>query len=143
MSPCGYSLPGPAVPNPAELLNEPGTRKVFAALAQSFDLVLVDSPPLLPVTDAVVLSKQVDATLLVVAPGQTRRVTLRRSSEKLAQVNAPVVGLVLNGVNKQGGYGYGYGYYSPARELPAGHGAGANGKAAAASAASKGGQASS
>ena len=72
--------------------------------------MLVDSPPLLPVTDAVVLSKQVDATLLVVAPGQTRRVTLRRSSEKLAQVNAPVVGLVLNGVNKQSGYGYGYGY---------------------------------
>ncbi len=130
--------------NPAELLSEPGTRKVFAALAQSFDLVLVDSPPLLPVTDAVVLSKQVDATLLVVAPGQTRRVTLRRSSEKLAQVNAPVVGLVLNGVNKQSGYGYGYGYgyYSRARELPAGA-AGANGNAAAASAANKGDQASS
>ena len=135
---------GPAVSNPAELLSEPGTRKVFAALAESFDLVLVDSPPLLPVTDAVVLSKQVDATLLVVAPGQTRRVTLRRSSEKLAQVNAPVVGLVLNGVNKQSSYGYGYGYgYSRAREAPAGNGAGANGKAATASAVGKGHQASS
>jgi polysaccharide biosynthesis transport protein len=136
---------GPVPSNPAELLSEPGTRKVFDALKQSFDLVLVDSPPLLPVTDAVVLSKQVDGTLLVVAPGQTRRVTLRRSSEKLAQVNAPVVGLVLNGVNKQSGYGYGYGYhyYSRAREAPPGNGAGANGKTAVASAASKGDQGSS
>jgi len=130
---------GPIPPNPAELLSEPKTRKIFASLAESFDLVLVDSPPLLPVTDAVVLSKQVDGTLLVVAPGQTKRVTLRRSAEKLAQVNAPVVGMILNGVAERSGYGYGYGYYASAREAPAGNGVpDTNGKAAAlASAASK------
>ena len=130
---------GPIPPNPAELLSEPKTREIFASLAESFDLVLVDSPPLLPVTDAVVLSKQVDGTLLVVAPGQTKRVTLRRSAEKLAQVNAPVVGMILNGVAEQSGYRYGYGYYARPREAPAGNGVpDTNGKAAAlASAASK------
>jgi polysaccharide biosynthesis transport protein len=130
---------GPIPPNPAELLSEPKTREIFASLAESFDLVLVDSPPLLPVTDAVVLSKQVDGTLLVVAPGQTKRVTLRRSAEKLAQVNAPVVGMILNGVAEQSGYRYGYGYYARAREATGGNGVpDTNGKAAAlASAASK------
>ncbi len=96
--------------NPAELLSSPATREVFAALRAEFDLVIIDSPPVLPVTDAAVLSKDCDGTLLVVAAGQTKRVDLRRAAEKLAQVNAPVVGTVLNEVTRQTGYGYGSGY---------------------------------
>ena len=84
---------------------------MFAALREHFDLVLIDSPPVLPVTDAVMLSKDADATLLVVAAGQTSRGDLQRAAEKLAQVNARVVGMVLNETSRQGGgYGYGYGY---------------------------------
>jgi succinoglycan biosynthesis transport protein ExoP len=100
---------GPLPPNPAELLNGPAARQMFAALRQRFGLVLIDSPPILPVTDAVVLSKEADATLLVVAAGQTRRGDLQRCAERLAQVSATVVGTVLNEVTRQNGYGQGYG----------------------------------
>ena len=95
--------------NPAELLSGPAARQLFAALRQQFSLVLIDSPPVLPVTDAVILSKEADATLLVVAAGQTRSGDLQRAAEKLAQVNATVVGTVLNEVTRQNGYGHGYG----------------------------------
>ena len=78
----------------------------------AFDLVLIDSPPVLPVADALILSSYVDAVLLVVASGQTRRGELRRTMEKLAQAGAPVVGAVLNKASAQQGYGY-YGGYQP------------------------------
>jgi tyrosine-protein kinase len=76
--------------------------------------VLIDSPPLLPVTDAAVLSQSADATLMVVAAGQTRRGDLRRATEKLDQVSATILGSVLNKVTKQNGRNYGYAYaYKP------------------------------
>jgi receptor protein-tyrosine kinase len=101
---------GPVPPNPAELLSGPRAGKVFAALRENFDLVLVDSPPVLPVTDAMVLSKYADGTLLVVAAGQTKRAELQRASERFTQAQSRVVGIVLNEVTKQSGYGSGYGY---------------------------------
>jgi len=64
-------------------------------------------PPVLPVTDALVLSAYADSTLLVVAAGQTRRNQLQRTAERFAQGKAPVVGIVLNEVTKENGYGYG------------------------------------
>ncbi|HEY2277126.1 MAG TPA: polysaccharide biosynthesis tyrosine autokinase [Streptosporangiaceae bacterium] len=102
-------------PNPTELLSGERMRDVFAALEQQFDLVLIDSPPVLPVSDAVILTAYADAVLLVVAAGQTRRNELKRTVEKLTQTNAPVLGMVLNKVARQSGYGYGgyghsYGY---------------------------------
>ena len=114
---------GPVPPNPAELLDGPKAREIFAALRENFDLILVDSPPVLPVTDAMVLSKYADGTLLVVAAGQTKRTELQRAAERFAQANAPVVGIVLNEVTKQSaygsgyGYGYGYGSYAPDASL--------------------------
>jgi receptor protein-tyrosine kinase len=102
---------GELPPNPAELLNGRRIQEVFSALRELFDLVLIDSPPILPVTDAVVLARDADATLLVVAAGQTGRSDLQRAAEKLAQVNARVVGLVLNETTRQGsGYGSAYAY---------------------------------
>ncbi|MGD0084261.1 MAG: polysaccharide biosynthesis tyrosine autokinase [Acidimicrobiales bacterium] len=82
---------------------------VLERLGRMFDLVLVDSPPLLPVTDAVILAQAVDATLLVVAAGQTRGKELRRATEALSLVQATTIGVVLNEVTKSTGYGYGYG----------------------------------
>jgi Mrp family chromosome partitioning ATPase len=66
----------------------------------------------LPVTDAVILSQYADATLILAAAGQTRRADLRRAAEKLDQVSAKILGIVLNKVTRQTGryYGYGYGY---------------------------------
>ncbi len=101
---------GAVPPNPAELLDGPRAREIFTALRENFDLVLVDSPPVLPVTDALVLSKYADGTLLVVAAGQTRRGELQRAAERFAQAKSPVLGIVLNEVTKQSGYGSGYGY---------------------------------
>ncbi|HEX2064358.1 MAG TPA: hypothetical protein VHE80_08050, partial [Acidimicrobiales bacterium] len=70
------------------------------------DVVLVDCPPVLPVTDAAVLSSRVDATLLVATAGRTTRRELGRAYELLAQVDAPIIGTVLNGVTGEGAYGY-------------------------------------
>jgi len=114
---------GQMPPNPAELLNGRRIQKVFSTLRGLFDLVLIDSPPVLPVTDAVVLAKDADATLLVVAAGKTSRGDLQRAAEKLAQVNARVVGLVLNETSRQpSAYSSGYSYsgtYLSDRSLPA------------------------
>lgn len=111
------------VSNPTELLSSRRARDLFGELAERFDLVLIDSPPVLPVADAMILTSYADGVLLVVASGQTRRTELQRTTEKLAQANAPIVGMVLNKVNtysrygrygRYGGYGrYGaYGHYS-------------------------------
>jgi capsular exopolysaccharide synthesis family protein len=106
-----WMLPsGQPPPNPAELLSGMRAQQIFSTLRELFDLVLIDSPPVLPVTDAVVLSKIVDATVLVVAAGQTSRGDLQRAAEKLGQVNAHITGIVLNETTRQGGYGYGYQY---------------------------------
>ena len=93
-------------------------RTVVSELTQRFDIVLLDSPPVLPVADAMILSGYADAVVLVVAAGQTRRAELRRTTEKLAQANAPVVGVALNKAASQDGYGY-YGGYRSYTALPA------------------------
>jgi receptor protein-tyrosine kinase len=98
--------------NPTELLAGPRMRAVIAELTKRFDLVLIDSPPVLPVADAIILSGYVDGVLVVTAGGQTRRAELRRTSQKLAQGGAPVVGAVLNKSSSQGEYGY-YDNYQP------------------------------
>jgi capsular exopolysaccharide synthesis family protein len=100
-------------PNPAELLSGNRMREVFDTLKENFDVIIIDSPPALPVTDAVILTAYADAVLLVVAAGQTRRNELKRTAEKLAQANAPVLGIVLNKVTRENGYGAygGYGSY--------------------------------
>jgi capsular exopolysaccharide synthesis family protein len=105
------------IANPTELLGGNRMRSVVAELAQRFDIVLLDSPPVLPVADAMILSGYADAVVLVVAAGQTRRAELRRTAEKLAQANAPVVGVALNKAAAQDGYGY-YGGYRPYSALP-------------------------
>ena len=101
---------GPVPPNPSELLASQRTADVLGSLQADFDVVLLDCPPVLPVTDAAVLSAMVDASLLVTTAGATRKRELARAVELLRQVDAPLVGVVLNGADEQGAYGYGYGY---------------------------------
>jgi capsular exopolysaccharide synthesis family protein len=101
---------GPIPPNPAELLNSARAREIFARLRDQYDLVLIDSPPVLPVTDAAILSQHADATLMLAAAGQTRRSDLHRAVEKLDQVGAKILGTVLNKVTRQTGRYYGYTY---------------------------------
>lgn len=106
---------GPLPSNPSELLSSKRTVEVLTLLQAEADLVLIDCPPVLPVTDALVLSGRVDASLLVCVAGATARKEAARSVELLRQVDAPLVGVVLNGVTEEGSYGYGYQYYREER----------------------------
>ena len=106
-------------PNPSELLSSRRTVQVLNLLRSQVDIVLVDSPPVLPVTDAAVLAPRVDGTIVVAMAGQTSTKSLSRAMEILANVDTTVIGTVLNGVTAESGYGYGYGYgYGPAIEPP-------------------------
>jgi polysaccharide biosynthesis transport protein len=102
---------GPLPPNPSELLSSARAGEVLASMRAEFDMVLLDSPPVLPVTDAAVLSTRADAILLVATAGTTTRREFSRAVELLRQIEAPLVGSVLNGVTGERGYGYSYGYY--------------------------------
>lgn len=97
--------------NPSELLSSPKAAAVIRALAEEFDVVLVDSTPVLPVTDALVTSHFVDATIVMADCRSTHRKALRRTLQLLSQVNAPVLGVVLNGLPEASSpYGAAYGY---------------------------------
>jgi capsular exopolysaccharide synthesis family protein len=114
--------------DPTGVLSSDRLAGVLDDLRQQFDVVLVDSPPVLPVTDAAILAQAVDATLLVVAAEQTRRKDLRRAIEALSLVQATVVGVVLNEVTMSTGYGYGkrsgYSSYAPTAAATNGNGSG-------------------
>jgi succinoglycan biosynthesis transport protein ExoP len=95
-----FVLPaGTPPPNPAELLASAQMVEVLAELREQFDHIVIDTPPTLSVTDAVVLSTRADAVVLVIRCGQTTKPALRRSREILMQVNARVAGVLLNAVN--------------------------------------------
>ncbi|MEV1203829.1 polysaccharide biosynthesis tyrosine autokinase [Microbispora rosea] len=99
-------------PNPSELLGSRVMRSVLAQLTEEYDMVIVDAPPLLPVTDAAALGAICDGALLVVRHGKTRNEQVLRAGELLSSINARLVGTVLNFVPAKHGsyYGYGYGY---------------------------------
>jgi exopolysaccharide transport family protein len=90
---------GSPPPNPAELLASSNMKDVLSELRQQFDHVVIDTPPTLSVTDAVVLSPRVDAIILVIRSGQTTKQALRRARDILMQVNARVTGVLLNAVD--------------------------------------------
>jgi len=112
-------LPSGAIPpNPSELLSGERAALLFRHLAESADIVILDSSPVLPVTDAVVLAARVDGVLLVAAAGISTARALTRSLEVLGRVDAPVVGTVLNRDPETASYGYGYRYGSNAAYEP-------------------------
>jgi polysaccharide biosynthesis transport protein len=90
---------GTPPPNPAELLASSNMRDLIAELRQQYDHIVIDTPPTLSVTDAVVLSPRADATILVIRSGQTTKQALRRARDILMQVNAHVAGVLLNAVD--------------------------------------------
>jgi polysaccharide biosynthesis transport protein len=106
----GMMPAGPKAPNPAELLGSNRMGVLLNALKKRFDLVIIDSPPILPVVDSLELARQVDGVLITTLVGRTKRRGLGHAVELLSNVDAPLLGLVLTGVDKSGGYGYGYGY---------------------------------
>src|SRR6266542_2882543 len=89
---------GPLPPNPAELLAMPRMDEILAQLAEQAEVVVLDSPPVVAVTDAAVLSAKVDGVLLVVGAGKVKRDLARKAKVQLEAVNATVLGLVVNNV---------------------------------------------
>lgn len=100
---------GTLPPNPSELLASRRMSEVIAALQQHADIVLFDAPPVIAVTDAAVLSSKVDAVLLVVSAGKTKRDHARKAKALLEKVNAHLIGTVLNNVKGEASL---YQYYA-------------------------------
>jgi tyrosine-protein kinase len=91
---------GPIPPNPAELLGSPAMERLIGQMRSGFDYVVIDTAPVLAVTDGVVLSRAVDGTLVVANATRVRRAQLGESLEALAQVGSRVLGVVLNQVQR-------------------------------------------
>ncbi|MBW8869797.1 MAG: CpsD/CapB family tyrosine-protein kinase [Acidobacteriales bacterium] len=107
-----FVLPaGTPPPNPAELMASQQMFDLIAELREQYDHIVIDTPPTLSVTDAVVLSTRSDAVVLVIRSSQTTKPALRRTRDILAQVNARVAGVLLNAVNLDSpDYSYYYEY---------------------------------
>ncbi len=102
---------GPIPPNPAELIASERMRELLRTASQQYDHILIDSPPLMNVTDPAILSTLVDGVILVVQAGRSTRDVVRRAKQDLRTVGAKIFGVVLNNVDlKREGY-YDYYYY--------------------------------
>lgn len=101
---------GPTPPNPAELLSSQRMKDFLKAARERYDMVIVDVPPMLEVTDTQVISHDLDAVVLVVKQGQTQKLGAKRAVELLKMAHADLLGYVMNDVVSDGGAGYGYGY---------------------------------
>lgn len=114
---------GALPPNPAELLQSKAMAAVMDELRRRYDVVIVDAPPILPVTDAALIAAQTSGAILVVRHGRTTRDQAAQARQRLDAVGAQVLGTVFNFVPQRAissyGYGYGYGYgYAPTTPVP-------------------------
>jgi len=101
---------GPLPPNPSELLSSPRMRDLVDALRRETDVVVMDSPPALVVTDATLLSALADGTILVAEAGHTRSAALRQAADGLSRATDRLLGVILNKVGRRGAPSY-YHYY--------------------------------
>jgi len=110
--PLSVLLAGPETNQPAELLESLGMKRVLAALKAQFDVIIIDTPPVLPVADPGIIAAQTDGAIFVVRAGRTQRKTVLQAHALLKQMNATVLGCVLTHVEHYlaGYYGY-YRYY--------------------------------
>jgi len=111
-----YYIPsGPIPPNPSELISSNLFKSMLQSLDERFDHLVLDSPPVLGFADSIILSTFVDGMILVTTGGKTPRETLQRAKGMLLQVNAKILGVVINRVNiersEYGYYYYRYHYY--------------------------------
>jgi polysaccharide biosynthesis transport protein len=101
---------GPIPPNPSELLGSKKMAELIVQLREKFDVIVIDSPPLLPVTDPVILARLADLTLLIVGAGQTKKGQLSRAFQQVEQSGAPRLGIVFNEVRRESDKSYNYSY---------------------------------
>lgn len=103
---------GQIPPNPSELLGSDEMKQLITRLEHAFDTVVIDAPPLLPVTDSAVLSQHVGGVVVIVGSQKLRQNDLEKSLSALTMVGANVLGIVLNRLPVKGPDSYAYGYYS-------------------------------
>jgi len=102
-------------PNPSELLGSSAMSRLVEQLESEWDMVLFDSPPIVAVTDASMISNELDSIALVVKAGQTERTAVDRALDVVRNVKAPLIGTILNGASHEslgGKYAYYYSYYN-------------------------------
>ena len=103
---------GPLPPNPADLLSSHKLAEAIAELRKKYKFIVIDSPPIMAATDAVILSVQTDGVLLVVRSGETPKEAFTRTRDLLASVKCHILGVVLNAVDSSApDYYYSYRYY--------------------------------
>jgi len=105
---------GPDVPNPSEILNSKSFTKLLEDLSNTYDRIIIDSPPVMPVTDSQILAAISDITLLVLRAEKSNRKISQQARDGLMSVGARILGAVVNDVSKSSSYGY-YGYYDYGR----------------------------
>ena len=99
-------------PNPSELLGSERMQNILQRAKEEYDYVLIDTPPVLPVTDSLVLGRMVDGLILVIDSGEIKVEMARDVKNQLVHAGANILGVVLNKVRSEHhGYGYGYYYY--------------------------------
>jgi capsular exopolysaccharide synthesis family protein len=107
-----YAIPcGPIPPNPSEILGSSRMTRLLDILRKHFSRIIIDSPPVTAVTDAVVLAKSVDGVVLVVRAGETPRQVVQNGLGQLQAVNADILGAVLNAVDTDRDSYYYHQYY--------------------------------
>jgi capsular exopolysaccharide synthesis family protein len=103
---------GPLPPNPAELLGSPAMRSLLEKLGESYDILILDTPPLLAASDAAIMSRIVDGAIVVVRAGRTERYAVQTAVQQLSAVGARILGTVLNDPDAEvPKYARYYGYY--------------------------------
>ena len=98
-------------PNPSELLGSGKMVDLIKSLENEWDMILFDSPPLVAVTDATMVSKEIDRIIMVVKVGQTDKKAFDHTITSLRNVDAPIGGVILNAVTHKNSYGSYYYYY--------------------------------
>ncbi len=112
---------GPIPPNPTEVLQSQAMRQLVARLQASYEYVIIDAPPVLPVADASIMSTDTDGSIIVTRHGKTTKEQLHQAASRIEQVGGRLFGVVVNMSPRKragyDGYGYGYGYgYDPEPE---------------------------
>ena len=110
-----FILPsGPRPPKPAELLDSNRMSFLLSYLSRRFDRMIIDSSPILPASDAVIMAPQTDGVLLMVKSGQVNRELIKKAVDQIRLAQANLVGVVLNQVDvkREGYYKYYHKYYS-------------------------------
>lgn len=102
---------GPVPPNPAELVGSKRMKRLLEEVSKQFDIVLIDTPPIIAVTDAAILAQEVDGVILVLASGEVQKDYAKKAKELLDKVNAKILGVVLNKADAKTGDYYYYYYY--------------------------------